>query len=83
MKSEPLGLTVLACIRLDHLSFDERIEKIAAVRFQSAGLDVEKYIANLESLQEKELKPYSKVHYLISLDINHNDKIIKMLERLK
>lgn len=102
-----LGLTVLPCIRLDHLSSDEQrayviahnalnfetgfdeevlmneLEKLQQYDFNQLGVDVEKYIANLESLQEKELKPYSKVHYLISLDINHNDKIIEILERLK
>lgn len=33
--------------------------------------------------EEKELKPYEKVHYLISADINLNDVILKYLKELK
>jgi len=33
--------------------------------------------------EEKELKPYKKVHYLISLDINDNDKVLEVIEELK
>ena len=34
-------------------------------------------------IKEKELKPYSKVHYLISLDVKDNDKVIDMISELK
>lgn len=34
-------------------------------------------------LKEVELKPYKKVHYLISLDINDNDKILPLLDKIK
>lgn len=34
-------------------------------------------------IQEKELVPFIKVHYLISADINLNDEIMKTLDKLK
>jgi len=34
-------------------------------------------------LEHKELKSYRKVHYLISLDINDNDKIISLIDELR
>lgn len=51
--------------------------------FKEFGLGAEKYVSKLDNLQKQELKPYSKVHYLISLDINQNDKLIEMLEQIK
>lgn len=68
--------------------FDEEVlmqelEKLQQYDFNQLGVNTEKYIANLELLQKKELKPYSKVHYLISLDINLNDKIVDILEQLR
>jgi ParB-like chromosome segregation protein Spo0J len=33
--------------------------------------------------KEIEIKPYTKVHYLISLDINDNDKVIPLIDQLK
>lgn len=33
--------------------------------------------------EEKELRPYRKVHYLISADINLNDKILEIISKLK
>ncbi len=47
------------------------------------GLDTEKYLVTLDKLQEKVLKPYSRVHYLISLDVNDNDKMLEILEAVK
>ena len=34
-------------------------------------------------IKKVELKPYEKVHYLISLDLNKNDEIIDIIEELK
>jgi hypothetical protein len=47
------------------------------------GLDTSKYIQSLDKLQEQVLKPYRRVHYLISLDINDNDKMLEILEAVK
>ena len=34
-------------------------------------------------LEKTELKPYKKVHYLISLDLNLNDKLIPFIDEIK
>ena len=34
-------------------------------------------------IEDKELKPYSKVHYLITIDVNDNDKIIDLISELR
>lgn len=36
-----------------------------------------------EKLEEMELKPYRKVHYLISCDVNINDSVLKAIETLQ
>jgi len=47
------------------------------------GLDTDKFLVTLNGLQVQELKPYSRVHYLISLDVNDNDKMLEILEQVK
>ena len=47
------------------------------------GLDTEKFLVSLEKFEIKELKPYMRVHYLISLDVNDNDKMLEILEQVK
>jgi len=106
--AKSLGMTELPCVRLDHLSEDERrayviahnatnletgfddgkllaeLEKLQkSFDLKNFGLDTDKFFATLDSLQEKQLKPYRKVHYLISLDVNDNDKMLEILEAVK
>lgn len=38
---------------------------------------------DIPNVEEKELKPYKKVHYLITLDINENDKIIDLIKQIE
>lgn len=38
---------------------------------------------DIPNIEEKELKPYKKVHYLITLDINENDKVIDLIKRIE
>jgi len=103
-----LGMKEAPCIRLDHLSGDERKAYIIAhnhlnlqtgfdenelsrqltelqhsVNLDSLGVDVEKYISKLAELEKKELKPYTQVHYLVSVDINEHDRIVNSIETLK
>ncbi|MCL2630430.1 MAG: ParB/Srx family N-terminal domain-containing protein [Firmicutes bacterium] len=103
-----LGITELPCIRLDHLTDDERrayviahnatnletgfddakllteLEKLQkSYDLKNFGLDTEKFFVTLDKLQEQVLKPYRRVHYLISLDINDNDKMLDILEAVK
>ena len=54
-----------------------------SINLDSLGIDAEKYISKLNELERKELKPYSQVHYLISIGINDHDKIVGLIEQLK
>ena len=38
---------------------------------------------DIPDVEEKELKPYEKVHYLITLDINENDKVIDLIKQIE
>ena len=38
---------------------------------------------DIPNVEEKELKPYKKVHYLITLDINENDKVIDLIKQIE
>ena len=38
---------------------------------------------DIPNVEEKELKPYKKVYYLITLDINENDKVIDLIKRIE
>jgi len=103
-----LSINEAPCIRLDHLSDDERKAYIIAhnhlnletgfnekellqqleelqdsINLDSLGINTEKYISKLTELEKKELKPYSQVHYLISVDINEHDKIVGLIEQFK
>ena len=102
-----LGMEVLPCLRLDHLSpedqrayviahnalcletgFDEaalfaELEALQDYDFANYGLDTAKYVTTLENLQRKELAPVQKAHYLISVDVNHNDRIIDMIAAMR
>lgn len=46
------------------------------------GLDIVDE-SDIPDVEEKELKPYEKVHYLISLDINRNDEVIKLIKQIE
>lgn len=39
--------------------------------------------SDIPDVEEKELKPYEKVHYLISLNINRNDEVIKLIKQIE
>lgn len=38
---------------------------------------------DIPNVEEKELKPCKKVHYLITLDINENDKVIDLIKQIE
>lgn len=38
---------------------------------------------DVPEVEEKELAPYKKVHYLVSLDINQHDKVIGIIKQLE
>lgn len=45
------------------------------------GFEIEE--EEIKEIKKVELKPYKKVHYLISLDLNKNDEIIELIEKIK
>jgi hypothetical protein len=68
--------------------FDEasplaEIEKLQNYDFAEYGLNTEKYITTLENLQRKELEPIQKAHYLISINVKQNDRIIDIIAKLR
>lgn len=66
----------------DGILFQE-LKKLQEFDFTNFGIDVDKYLKTCIRVQKRLLKPIKKVHYLISLDINLNDKIIHLIERMK
>lgn len=38
---------------------------------------------DVPDVEEKELKPYKKVHYLITADVNRNDEIISLIKQIE
>lgn len=47
------------------------------------GLKTEKFEQTIDKLQEKELKKFKLVHYLITLDLNNNDKVIDYIAKIR
>ena len=66
----------------DAILFSE-LEALKGYDFDNYGLNTAKYMASIEKLQRKELAPVTKAHYLISLDVNQNDKIIDMIAEMR
>lgn len=60
----------------------QEIEDLRQFDFDDFGLQTEKYLAGLDDLQERALLPYEKVHYLITLDINKNDRIAGLIKQI-
>jgi ParB-like chromosome segregation protein Spo0J len=67
----------------DDAALLSELEGLRTYDFSDYGLEAEKFITTLERLQKKELKPVTRAHYLISVDVNYNDKIIDIIESLK
>ena len=68
--------------------FDEgalfaELETLKDYDFAEYGLNTEKYLTTVNDLQRKELAPITKAHYLISVDINYNDKVIGTIAGLR
>jgi ParB-like chromosome segregation protein Spo0J len=70
-------------------NFDKLAEELSELQdfnLSSFGFEnLSNELENYESpeIQEKELAPFTKVHYLITLDVNDNDKVITIIEKLK
>lgn len=59
------------------------LKKLQEFDFRDFGVNTDIFIRTFARVQKRMLRPATKVHYLISLDINDNDKIVKALECLK
>ena len=64
--------------------FEKLGAEIAGVDFdmEEFGLSVDDEEEIIEP-NEKELRPYHKAHYLITIDINDHDKIVDVIDELK
>ena len=102
-----LGMTEVPCVRLDHLTDEQRREYAIAHNATAelsiwdkdfldhelndldlSGFDFDFGIDcvnenDVPDVEEKELAPYKKVHYLVTLDINQNDKVIGIIKQLE
>ena len=103
-----LGIKEAPCLRLDHLSDEERRAYTIAhnhlnletgfdekellrqlnelqdsIDLEALGIESEKYITRLNSLEKKELTPFVRVHYMISLDVNDHDKIVDLIGQIR
>lgn len=67
----------------DDAALFTELEQLKDYDFTDFGLDTEKYISTLDRLQRKELAPIQKAHYLISVDVNENDKIMDTIMKLR
>lgn len=66
----------------DGLLFQE-LKKLQNFNFVDFGVDVDKYLKTCIRVQKRLLKPLKKVHYLISLDINKNDEMMNIVEKIQ
>jgi len=67
----------------DEAALFAELEALKDYDFADYGLNTEKYLTTLETLQRKELAPVQKAHYLISINVNHNDRIIDMIAAMR
>ncbi len=66
----------------DGILFQE-LKRLQEFDFTDFGIDADKYLKTCIRVQQRLLKPIKKVHYLISLDINKNDQIAHLIDRIK
>lgn len=99
-----LGYEEVGCVRLDHLSEEERRAYMLVhnqvnleTGFEISDLskeldeifDIDMTSFGFEELDEKaeiekvELKPYNKIHYLISFDLNLHDEVLNCIKEIE
>ena len=66
----------------DGILFQE-LKRLQEFDFTDFGIDVDKYLKTCIRVQKRLLKPIKNVHYLISLDINKNNQIAHLIDRIK
>lgn len=65
----------------DGILFKE-LNRLQNFDFTSFGVDIDKYFKTCIRVQQRLLKNMTKVHYLISLDINYNDQFVDLLDKI-
>lgn len=69
-------------------SFDDGIlfkelKKLENYDFTALGIKAEKYLKTCIRVQNRVLKQLSKVHYLISVDINKHNELVEQLRKIQ
>lgn len=67
----------------DEATLFAELESLQDYDFTDYGLNTEKYLTTLDGLENKKLIPIQRAHYLISIDVNNNDKIINIIAKLR
>lgn len=60
----------------------KQLQELKDFDFTEFGLDIDKYLKTCIRVQKRLLKPVQKVHYLISIDVNMNDQIVTVINKL-
>jgi ParB-like chromosome segregation protein Spo0J len=60
-----------------------QLNELKDFNFENYGLNTEKYLETLDTLQKKVFESYKKVHYLVTANLNDNDKIIDLIDKLR
>ncbi len=66
----------------DSMLYDE-LKRLQDYDFRNFGLDPDKYLQTFVRVQKRILKPIKYVHYLVSLPVNENDKILPLIDSIK
>lgn len=66
----------------DNVLYDE-LKRLQNYDFRNFGLEPDKYLQTFIRVQNRVLQPIRYVHYLISLPVNENDKILPFIENIK
>ena len=66
----------------DFSILDSELSELANFDAEFFDFDISKE-PDIPDIKVKELAPYNKVHYLITLDINDNDKVIDMIAKIR
>lgn len=61
----------------------EDLKRLQSFDFKDFGIDADKFLQSFVRVQKRVLPTISKVHYLISADINLNNVILNIIESLR
>jgi len=68
---------------LDDRILYAELKELQDYDFKEYGLDADKFLKTFVRVRQRVLSRSTKVHYLISLDINENDKMTDILEQIR